>query len=136
MVYVDNYPDAQLGEQIAGPPAKTYKVSTEVTKGQVVVFVAAALDLPTIAPAGDASALPAGVALESGAVGKGVAVSQPGAVVKVRAGAAIAAGALVVTKATGLVDTVGANTMEKVLGRALQEAVASGDDLLIQQGGM
>jgi len=138
MAYVDNYSQSALGEKInTGGKVEEYVANATVTKGQVLAFTAAALDLPTVGPAGAASTTPAGVALNSAVSGGAVSVARNGCVVKVRVGAGVpTAGDLLITAATGYVDTWAATTMNKIIGRALQTALTAGDDILILVGGM
>ena len=74
-----------------------------------------------------------GVAAVDAADGELVTVQADG-IAKVVASGAIAAGAIVVSAASGRVATVASNTFDKVLGKALQEATTAGDVIEILLG--
>jgi hypothetical protein len=118
----DLYPALALGDCLDESQAhiETFKCASAVTKGQVVVFnTHTAGELPSVSTAGAAAGNCLGVALKSGAAGEYIPVLIRG-VVKVTASGAITGGTPVVSGASGTVAALGANTFEKVIGRALQ----------------
>jgi hypothetical protein len=122
MVSVDNYPALALGDCLDESQADiiNYKCASGITKGQLVVFSAhVAGELPTIATAGAAATNVLGVALKTGLTGESIPVCSKG-VVKVTASGGITGGVLIVAAASGAVITIGANTFEKIVGRAIQ----------------
>lgn len=128
----DLYPALALGDCLDEAQALIvdYKCESAVTKGQVVKFdTHTAGELPSISTAGAAATNCFGVALKSGAAGEVIPVLVRG-IVKVTASGAITGGVLIVSGASGVVVTVGANTFEKVIGRAIQ-TFADGDTGLV-----
>lgn len=110
-------------------PGITFTADAAITAGQVV-FVSAPRQ---VTPTAGASAAVIGVAATDAADGDNVTVLV-GGVVKVVASAAIAAGALVVSAAAGKVATIGANTFDKLIGRALTASAADGDIIELRLG--
>jgi hypothetical protein len=122
MASVDNFPALALGDVLDESQSHiiNYKCAAAITKGQVVVFSAhVAGELPTIDVAGAAAANCLGVALKTGAIGEAIPVLKRG-VVKVTASGGITGGVPIVSGAAGAVVTFGANTFDKVIGRAEQ----------------
>ena len=104
----------------------TAKVATNVTKGQMVVFnTHTASEIPSVSIAGVAAANCLGMAMQTKAAGEYALILIAG-VAKVTSGAGVTGGVVVVTGATGTIETVGTNTFEKAVGRALQ-TFAAGD---------
>jgi len=136
MAYVDNYPQVALGECMKDGLILSFKTSGIVTKGMMLKFVVAALDLPTVESCGAADAWPAGVAMNAAPSGGHVSVAMRGCIIKVRAAGAITAGDLLITGAAGTVDTVAANTQGYVIGKALMDVAAAADDFLMEVGGV
>lgn len=103
-------------------PVVTFSASAAVTGGRVVAVSGAR----TVAHAGVDSAAVVGVAARDAASGEPVAVHLlPGAVHRLVASGAIAAGARVATAADGTVSTIGAAV--NAAGLALTSAAAAGD---------
>jgi len=124
----DLYPALALGDCLDEGKALIIKCKCEsaITKGQIVVFnTHTSGELPSVSTAGAAATNAFGVAMKSGSAGDIIPVGVAG-VYKVTASGAITGGTLVVTGASGVVVTVGANTFEKVIGRAIQ-TFADGD---------
>jgi len=122
MVSIDLFPALALGDCLDESQAHivNYKCASGVTKGQLVVFSAhVAGELPTIATAGAAAANCLGVALKTGLTGESIPICKRG-MVKVTASGAITGGVPIVSGASGAVVTFGANTFDKVVGRAEQ----------------
>jgi len=106
---------------------ENFKCESSVTKGQVVIFNTHTADaLPSVSTAGAAAANCLGVALKSGGAGEYIPVLIRGAV-KVKSSGAITGGVMIVSGATGVIVTVGANTFDKIIGRAVQ-TFGDGDD--------
>jgi hypothetical protein len=122
MVSVDNYPALALGDCLDEAQAHivNYKCASGITKGDVVVFSAhVAGELPTIAQAGAAAANCLGVALKTGLTGESIPICKRG-MMKVTASGGITGGVPIVSGAAGAIVTFGANTFDKVIGRAEQ----------------
>ena len=118
----DLYPAIALGDVLDEANAHIIKCKCEsaVTKGQLVIFnTHTAGELPSVSTAGAAATNCFGVAMKTGAAGDIIPVCVAG-VVKVTASGAITGGTCVVCGANGTVVTIGANTYEKVVGRAIQ----------------
>jgi hypothetical protein len=129
MVFVDNFSAIALGDAVDPAQAviKSFKCESAVTKGQLVIFnTHTAEELPSVSTAGAAATNVLGVAMKTGAPGETIPVLVKG-YVKVKCAGAITGGVLVVAGASGTVDTIGSNTFEKVVGRAVQ-TFASADD--------
>jgi len=125
----DLYPALALGDALDPAQVKTINAKCEsaVTKGQLVIFnTHTAGEIPSVSTAGAAATNVLGVALKSGSAGDIIPVGWIG-VFKVKASGAITGGVLIVSGAAGVIVTVGANTFEKVVGRALQ-TFADGDE--------
>lgn len=110
--------EAFVGDRI------TMTGSAAITAGQVVAYTGNR----TVGPAGALSIVVAGVALQSydnvPGTGAKLAVAVRG-VYYLTASGAIGAGDKVVAAAAGAVQTIGANTAEKIIGIAT-EAIANG----------
>jgi len=118
----DLYPALALGDVLDEANAHIIKAKCEtaVTKGQVVIFnTHTPGEIPSVSPAGAAAANCFGVAMKSGGPGEVILICIAG-VVKVTASGAITGGVMIVSGAAGVIVTVGANTFDKVIGRALQ----------------
>lgn len=103
-------------------PVVTFTASADVTGGRVVAVTGDR----TVAQAGADSAASVGVAARDAKNGEQVAVYVlPGAVHKLVASAAIAAGARVITATAGKVATIGAGV--NAVGLALTAASAADD---------
>lgn len=102
--------------------AVTFKASAAVTGGRLVAVTGAR----TVGPAGADSAAVAGVAGFDAAIGEDVTVfTRPSGVHSLVASGAIAAGAKVMSAATGKVATIGAGA--NPIGLALTVAAADND---------
>lgn len=110
-------------------PGITFTADAAITAGQVV-FISANRQ---VTPTSGASSAVIGVAATDAADGEKVTVLV-GGVVKVVAAGAISAGALVVSAAAGKVDTIAANTFDKLVGRALTSAAEDGDVIEVRLG--
>lgn len=131
----DLFPGLALGDALDVSQAVIvpYPCETAVVKGQVVIFVTHTTgQLPTVATAGALAINVLGVALKTGAAGETVPVLTKG-MVKVQASGGITAGVLIVSEVTGQVQTVGSNTFEKVIGRAIQ-TFTNGDQGIVHIG--
>ena len=118
----DLYPALALGDVLDEANAHIIRAKCEsaVTKGQVVIFnTHTAGEIPSVSTSGAAAANCFGVAMKTGAAGDFVPVCVDG-IVKVTASGAITGGVMIVSGASGVIVTVGANTFDKVIGRALQ----------------
>jgi len=118
----DLYPALALGDCLDEKQAEIIpcKCESAVTKGQIVIFnTHTAGEIPSVSPAGAAATNCFGLALKSGAIGEIIPVMTRG-IGKVTASGAIVGGVLIVSGAAGVVVTIGVNTFEKVIGRALQ----------------
>ncbi len=116
----------------------------ELTDSQVVLSIPAGADLSAkqytfvkisgtgVIAAAAATDIPVGVLLNDPASGETAAVAVSG-VVKVKASAAIVAGVLVGTTATGTAVTLvaGTDTTKYILGRAITAAGAAGDIITV-----
>lgn len=116
----------------------------ELSDSQVVLSIPAGADLSakqytfvklsgsTVISAAAATDLPIGVLLDDPASGETAAVAVSG-VVKLKASAAIAVGALVGTTSTGTGVTLvaGTDTTKFILGRAITAAGAAGDIITV-----
>lgn len=118
----DLYPALALGDVLDEANAHVIKAKCEtaVTKGQVVIFnTHTAGEIPSVSTAGAAAANCFGVAMKTGSAGDIIPVCVDG-VVKLTASGAIVGGVMIVSGASGVIVTVGANTFDKIIGRALQ----------------
>jgi S-formylglutathione hydrolase FrmB len=116
----------------------------ELSDSQVVLSIAAGADLSakqytfvklsgtTVISAAAATDIPVGVLLNDPASGETAAVAVSG-LVKLKASAAIAVGALVGTTSTGTAVTLvaGTDTTKFILGRAITVAGATGDIITV-----
>jgi len=124
----DLFPSLALGDCLDEEQAHIvpFKCESGVTKGQIVIFnTHTASELPSVSTAGAAATNCLGLAMKTGVAGQVIAVLVDG-VGKVTASGGITGGVHIVSGAAGVVVTVGANTFEKVIGRALQ-TFADGD---------
>ena len=118
----DLFPGLTLGEALDESQSYIlpFKLGGTVAKGDVVKFSAhTAGELPAVVQATQYATNVLGVALKAGVSGDIIPVLIFG-VVKVTASGAITGGVLVVAGATGYVETIGTQTHEKVIGKALQ----------------
>jgi len=122
MASVDNFPALALGDCLDEKQASIhpFKCESGVTKGQIVIFdTNTVAELPSVSTAGAAAANCLGMALKTGAAGEVIPIMTRG-IGKVTASGGITGGVHIVSGASGVVVTVGANTFEKVIGRAIQ----------------
>jgi hypothetical protein len=122
MVSVDNYPALALGDALDESQSVILPLvlAGTVTKGDVVKFSAhVASELPTVVQATQYATNSYGVALKSGVSGDTIPVLVKGPV-KVTASGGITGGVKIVAGATGLIETIGSQTFEKVIGMAIQ----------------
>jgi hypothetical protein len=92
--------------------------SATVTGGQLLAVTATG----TVGPAGANSAAVVGIALDDAASGAPVNMFVPNGVWTTVTPTGVTAGAKLVTGAAGTVETIAANTFEKIVGTALTTA--------------
>lgn len=128
----DLFPAIALGDALDEEQAHIvpYKCESAVTKGQIVIFnTHTAAELPSVSTAGAAAINAIGMAMKTGGVGRVIPVLMSG-VCKATSTTGVTGGVLLVCGASGTVETVGANTFEKIIGRALQ-TLGAGDTGLV-----
>ena len=97
------------------------KVAATVTKGQLVIFnTHTSGEIPSVSPAGAAAVNCLGMALKGGGVGEFIPILAMGIAKVTDSGAGVTGGVCIVSGAAGKIATVGTNTFEKAIGRALQ----------------
>jgi len=94
--------------------------SATVTGGQLLAVTATG----TVGPAGANSAAVVGIAIDDAASGAAVRMFVPAGVWTTVTPGGVTAGAKLVTGAAGTVETIAANTFEKIVGTALTTATA------------
>jgi hypothetical protein len=104
------HPHAGVGQLYTGLTA-----SATITGGQVLAVSGSG----TLAPAGALSTSVVGIAVDDAANGAPVSLFCAGGVWTGTASGSITAGAKLVTAANGQLQTIGANTFEKIVGTAL-----------------
>jgi len=132
----DLYPGLALGDALNPRDCQMIpcKCESAVTKGQLVIFhTHTAGEIPSVATAGALGTNVLGIAMKSGGIGDIIPVGRRG-IFKVKGSGAITGGVLVVADVTGQVQTIAANTFEKVVGRAIQTFGAGENDGLVDLG--
>jgi hypothetical protein len=125
----DLFPALALGDCLDESKAVIInaKAQTAVTKGQIVVFnTHTAGELPSVSTAGAAAANCLGLALKDIAAGESGPILVMGIAKVTDSGAGVTGGVCIVSGAAGTIVTFGANTFDKIIGRALQ-TFAAGD---------
>jgi hypothetical protein len=97
------------------------KCETAVTKGQIVIFnTHTSGEIPSVSTGGALGTNGLGVAMKSGVAGEVIPVGKKQLFKVTDSGAGVTGGVLIVLGAAGTITTIGANTFEKVVGRAWQ----------------